>query len=230
MYSVVLMAALTTTSSAPEWGRHGGHGCHGTSACYGYTCVGYTCYGGSGCYGGCFGYNACYGYSSVGWGHWPYTSYGGYGGGCTGCYGCYGGYSCYGMPFPGGVTYIGPGMNNPVPPGPIPTAPEVTPDPKKKVGPQARAKVRIEIPADAKLYVDVVLMKTTAAVRNFQTPDLEPNQTYYYELKAELIRNNQAFTEVQQIVIRPGEQASASFAGLEQRATAALATPATAQR
>jgi uncharacterized protein (TIGR03000 family) len=215
---------------APEWGRHGGHG---YGACNGYTCVGYTCYGSPGCYGGCFGYNACYGYSSFGgWGHWPYTSYGGgYGGGyggvgCTGCYGCYGGYGCYGMPFPGGVTYMSPGMNNPIPPGL-----EVTPLPMKKIGPEARAKVRVELPEDAKLYVDGVLMKTTAAVRNFQTPNLEPNRTYYYELKAELIRDNQAFTEVQRIVVRPGEQASASFAGIEQRAVAAgLANPATAQR
>jgi len=226
MYSVVLMAALTTTTSAPEWGRHGGHG---YSACNGYTCAGYTCYGSPGCYGGCFGYNACYGYSSFGgWGNGPYTSYGGgYGGaGCTGCYGCYGGYSCYGMPFPGGTTYMSPGMSNPIPP-----APEVTPLPMKKPGSEARAKVRVEMPEDAKLYVDGVLMKTKAAVRNFQTPNLEPNQTYYYELKAELIRNNQAFTEVQRIVVRGGEQASASFAGLEQRAAAAaLSSPATAQR
>lgn len=228
MYSVVLLAALTTTSSAPEWGRHG----HGYSACYGYTCAGYTCYGSPGCYGGCFGYNACYGYSSFsGWGHWPYTSYGGYGAGCTGCYGCYGGYSCYGMPFPGGATYMSPGMSNPIPPAGIPPGLEVTPDPRKKVGGEARAKVRVEMPEDARLYVDGMLMKTTAAVRLFQTPALEPNQTYYYELKAELIRNNQSFTEVQRITVRSGEQASASFAGLEQRAAAAaLSTPATAQR
>jgi uncharacterized protein (TIGR03000 family) len=209
MYSVVLMAALSTTSSAPEWGHHAYR-----NPCYGYTGVGYTCRGGSHCYGGCFGYNACYGYGNWGhnWGYgWPYGT------GCTGCYGCYGGYSCYGVPVPEGVTYIGPRLSSPDPVRPI----EVTPDPKIKKGTdQTRAKVRIEIPADAKLYVDGMLMKTTSAVRLFQTPALEPNQTYYYEVKAELIRNGQSFSEVQQIVVRPGEQISASFAGLEQRAVA----------
>src|SRR5204862_4361157 len=79
MYSVVLMAALTTgTASEGCCFRHGG--CYG--GCYG----GYNgCYGGvyAGCYGGSY-YNAgCYG-----------GSYGCYG--VYGCYGCYGGWSCYG--------------------------------------------------------------------------------------------------------------------------------------
>jgi uncharacterized protein (TIGR03000 family) len=122
-------------------------------------------------------------------------------------------------------------MGTQVKPGPIPPI-EVTPDPKiKKSEEQTRAKVRIEIPADAKLFVDGQLMKTSSAVRMFKTPVLEPNQTYFYELKAEVIRNSQTFTEVQQLVVRAGEQASASFAGLELKAAAAAqSTPATAQR
>ena len=112
------------------------------------------------------------------------------------------------------------------------TPPEVTPLPKTKPPEQARAKVRIEIPVDAKLYVDGMLMKTTSAVRLFQTPALAPNQTYYYELKAEVVRGNQVFTDTQQILVRPGENVSASFAGLEQKAAAAVqSSPATtAQR
>ena len=52
MYSVVLMAALTTTPAVPDFGRHRG-GCWG-----GYSCCG--CYGGYGCYG-CYGCSGCSG-------------------------------------------------------------------------------------------------------------------------------------------------------------------------
>ena len=161
-----------------------------------------------------------------GYGAWP--------AGCTGCYGCYGGYSGYGIPLMPGGNYGSPNMGPTVPPALAPPIPplEVTPAPMiKKTEEQTRAKVRIEMPADAKLFVDGMLMQTTSAVRLFQTPLLNPNQTYYYELKVELTRNNQTYTDVQQIVVRPGEQASASFAGLEQKAAAvAESTPATAQR
>jgi uncharacterized protein (TIGR03000 family) len=131
-----------------------------------------------------------------------------------------------------GVNYTSPGMGSPLIAPPSAPPIEVTPAPMiKKTQEQTRAKVRIDMPADAKLFVDGMLMKTTSAVRLFQTPVLNPNQTYYYELKAELTRNNQTYTDVQRIVVRPGEQASASFAGLEQRAAAAAQSPpATAQR
>jgi uncharacterized protein (TIGR03000 family) len=105
------------------------------------------------------------------------------------------------------------------------------PLPKKNPEEQARAKVRIEIPADARLYVDGTLMKTGSSVRQFQTPPLNPQQTYVYDLKAELVRDGQSYTEVRQIVIRPGQEASASFAGMEERAAAAaLTSSSTAQR
>jgi len=57
MYSVVLMAALTTTTAdVPSFGGRGCHGCWGArSGCYG--CNG--CYGYGGCYGGCNG--GCWG-------------------------------------------------------------------------------------------------------------------------------------------------------------------------
>jgi uncharacterized protein (TIGR03000 family) len=225
MYGVVLMAALATSAPAP--GFH--HRCHG---CSGYSSGCHGCYGYAGCHG-CYGSYGCYGcYGSAWGGPWAgaYTgwNYGAFY--CTGCYGCYGGYSCYGSPYagPGGPTYVSPGLtwpNNPVRP-PL----EVTPTPKVKGPEEARARVRIEIPADAKLYVDGVLMKTTSDVRLFQTPELKQGQTYVYELKAELLRNNEKFTETQKLIVRPGEHFSASFGGLEQRAAAAASNSQAAQR
>src|SRR5271165_5908685 len=95
MYTVVLMAALTTGSAAPDC--HWFRGCHG-----GYG----GCYGGhNSWYGGCYG-GGCYGYGCYGCGGYG----GGYGGGYTpvsyGCYGCYGGYGCYGCY--GGIPYAAP--------------------------------------------------------------------------------------------------------------------------
>ncbi len=92
--------------------------------------------------------------------------------------------------------------------------------------------MRIELPADAKLYVDGVLMKTESAVRLFHTPELAANQLYMYDLKVVIVRDSQTFTDTKQITVRRGELSTASFDGLEQRATAALkaAQATTAQR
>src|SRR6516162_6446763 len=87
MYSMVLMAALTTGSNAPDcgWLRSCGHASYSCAGCNG--CAG--CYGCTGCWGACYGG----GY------------YGGYYGGayyngmsCHGCYGC-GGYGCAGSDY-----------------------------------------------------------------------------------------------------------------------------------
>ncbi len=79
MYTMVLMAALTTGTDMPDFGRRGGcHGCRG------------------GCYGGCWGggWGGCYGGMGMGWGGGCWG--GGWGGGCGGMGmgwggGCYGG-------------------------------------------------------------------------------------------------------------------------------------------
>jgi uncharacterized protein (TIGR03000 family) len=100
MYSVILMAAMTTGGDVTAWpfGR-GGHGCCGgyvaCSGCWGcngcYGCNG--CNGCDGCWGGCHGCHGCHG----GWGH-TYAGVGYYGYGCWGygCHNCNGYYGCYG--------------------------------------------------------------------------------------------------------------------------------------
>ena len=65
MYSVVLMAALTTGVDLPDFGCRGG-------------CYGGRRHGCCGCYGGGWGYGCCGCYGG-GWGY-----------GCMGCYGGYG--------------------------------------------------------------------------------------------------------------------------------------------
>ncbi|MCI0464855.1 MAG: TIGR03000 domain-containing protein [Gemmataceae bacterium] len=233
------------------WGCHGGYsgcynGCYNGYGCSGYGgcwCNGYGGYGGGyGCVG-CFanGYQGCYsGYTATGWAcyacqggnfaGWCYGG-GGYGGGmisCHGCYGAYGGCSCY------GVSPYHPTMPM-YPPGPPAGGKEpekIGPPGKKGDGKDGkdgdevsnRARLVVELPTDAKLYIDDQQMKTNSARRVFNTPPLELGQTYYYVLRAEVVRDGQTRSETQRVLLRPGQEIRASFSTLD------TAPTATAQR
>jgi uncharacterized protein (TIGR03000 family) len=203
MYSMVLMAALTTGTATPacHWSCHGCHGCYG--GCHGcHGCYGGGCYGGcSGCYGGCSG---CYG-----------GCYGCYGGG-YGCHGCYGGTGCYGC---AGCYGYAPAYVAPVAPPPPVEPGEKVPAPKK-TDTSTTARLVVELPVDAKLFIDGNPMKTNSAKRTFNTPPLQPGQAYYYMLRAEVVRDGQTMSETSRVIVRAGEVARASFAGLESKGTA----------
>jgi uncharacterized protein (TIGR03000 family) len=217
MYSMVLMAALASGADAPacHWRScHGGYGgCYGCHGCYG--SVGH---GGHGCHGG-WGCHGCHG----GWGsHGCYGSYGG----CYGCHGCYGAtgyYGCYGCAGGYAPAY-----------GVVPTGPpvEAVPAEKLPVNPKKkttsaeaeRAQLVVELPTDAKLYVDGSAVKSTAAKRTFSTPPLEPGQAYYYMLRAEVVRDGQTIAETARVIVRAGEVARASFPNLETPDTATAQT------
>jgi uncharacterized protein (TIGR03000 family) len=207
MYSMVLMAALTTGVDMPDFGRRGGRGCHG---CYG------GCYGGYGMgYGGCYGgygmgYGGCYG----GWG-------GGYGMGYGGCYGGWGGYGMnygcggYGMgyggwgghvwggsPVVGGYAYS-PVFGNSVSPiignyntptvagiGNFANGGMTQSFYFNQGGNQANeATIIVHLPADATLTVDGQQTQSQSGTRVFHSPPLETGKTYSYELCAEVNRN-----------------------------------------
>ncbi len=215
MYSVVLMAALTTGAETPSWGCHGcwgrwgcrgGVGCNGCyGGCYGGCCGG--CYGGSGC-NGCWG-----GYRTYGW-------YGCYG--CSGgCYGCNG---CVGNGCKGGVV-------RPVPPRggyaePVPAPADKKPaDKKKDSTPKEssvnnQAKLIVELPAEARLFIDNKSMQATGNRRVFATPSLEPGRKYYYVLRVEVIRDGQPLSDTKQVVFQAGDEIQASFANLGPPASA----------
>jgi uncharacterized protein (TIGR03000 family) len=205
MYTVVLMTALTAGDVTPDHffrggcrGFLGGHSCSG--GCYGYS---NGCYG-SGCYGsGCYGRGGCFG-----WGAWGGCSGGGGngccgGGGCYGAYGagCTGGYGCYGS----GAYVMPVDQGRPA----MPSSEGQTQ--------QVRAQVTIDVPPEAKLFIDGNLMKSGSGRRVFETPALTPGQVYYYEVRVELVRNGQTLSDTQRVVLRPGQAASASFAHLERQ-------------
>src|SRR5947209_1917827 len=143
MYSVVLMAALTTGGNVADCHHRGG--CHGCSGCHGYA----------GCHG------------------------------CNGCYGCYGCYGCSGW---------APGS----PMAPVGVVPEKAPPPKvegKETSLPGKARLLVELPQGAKLYIDDQLMKNTATKRTFNTPALEAGQQYYYIVRAEVEIAGKTYTE-----------------------------------
>jgi uncharacterized protein (TIGR03000 family) len=200
MYSVVLMAALTTGGNTPDcgllrsWCHRSCYSCAGCAGCWG--CSG--CYG---CAGGCWG--SCYGgyYSSC---------YGGCYGGCWGatyissCYGCQGCYGC------AGAIYV------PVAPAPVmPPVPGTEGKKDKESVLPTKAKLLVEVPTDAKLYIDDRLMKTSAPVRSFSTPTLDDGQAYYYILRAEVVREGKTYQETKRVIVRAGEQVRATFPDLE---------------
>jgi uncharacterized protein (TIGR03000 family) len=206
MYSVVLMTALAAGGNAtPAW-HHGCHGgCHGCFGGYG------GCYGCNGCYGcygysGCYGFGGCYGGASYGGGY--YGCYGCYG--CSGCYGCYGG--GYAAPTGGqimtpareGASYLQPYQDR----GGIVAASSQP------------ARVIVELPEDAKLFVDDQEMKTLSAKRVFRTPSLEPGQTYYYILRAEVARDGKSLSQTKRILVRAGEEVQTALRDLNPVSTA----------
>jgi uncharacterized protein (TIGR03000 family) len=101
---------------------------------------------------------------------------------------------------------------------PASPVPERAPAPKadgKESSLPSKAKLIVEIPRDAKLYIDDQLMKTASAKRTFNTPALQQGQQYYYILRAEVVLDGKTYTETQRVLVRAGEQTRATFPELE---------------
>lgn len=188
-------------------GRHGGglfgrHGCNGgglfgkhrNRGCSSYCSGGYVCGGGyacSGAYGVCSG---AYGVCSGAYGAGHVVCSGAYGAGVI--HGCAGGYGCSG--------------------GVIIDAPKAPPAEKLKEMPKEKGKtgaslnqpatIVVELPADAKLLIDDAATRSTDTVRSFVTPELAPEKTFSYTLKAEIVRDGQTLTATQKVTVRAGEE------------------------
>jgi uncharacterized protein (TIGR03000 family) len=79
-----------------------------------------------------------------------------------------------------------------------------------------QARVIIEVPADAKLYVDNYLTKAEGMTqRHFTTPALETGQEYFYNVKAEVIRDGKTISETKRITVRAGAEVRASFGEMQ---------------
>ncbi len=240
MYGLVLMTALAAGSGTPSYGDGAGcfgggcYSCGGaavSTGCYSSGCYSSGCYSscngccgggvlsriraavgsrmsraflggcsGSSCYGSsCYG-SSCYSASPYGSSYGP-ASFGPayYGsdfhGGCTGCSGCFGS-----TPVWGGAP-------------PQVSIPTVSAEYRaaRKSPTASPARLTIEVPADAKLFVDGQLTHGEGASRNFHTPELPIDQTFFYDLKAEVVVAGKVVTESKRVLVRSGETLSESF-------------------
>jgi uncharacterized protein (TIGR03000 family) len=119
------------------------------------------------------------------------------------------------MTYPGAIV---PGVGGTVVPPSTGGEPLPPPDDKKKkndedksTGLSSRAKLVVELPADAKLFIDDKPMKTTSGKRTFQTPTLEPGQAYYYIVRIEYVNDGKPVSETRRVIVRAGLTARADF-------------------
>jgi uncharacterized protein (TIGR03000 family) len=76
------------------------------------------------------------------------------------------------------------------------------------------AKVLVQVPEDAKLYVDGVPCPLDSATRTFETPKIEPGRKYYYTVKAEVVRNGEKLSESRRVFVEAGRQTTVDFRNL----------------
>jgi len=75
----------------------------------------------------------------------------------------------------------------------------------------ATCKLTVELPADAKFYVDDQLTKGEGTQRFFHTPELPHGKTFFYDLKAEITVEGKVVVENKRVLVRGGEALSESF-------------------
>lgn len=89
-----------------------------------------------------------------------------------------------------------------------PAAPKKADDLKKPTTQSATGRVVVELPSDAKLFVDGVATESTGSRRVFSTPELTMGTSYYYDLKVVNADNTVRTTK---LVVRAGEESIARF-------------------
>jgi uncharacterized protein (TIGR03000 family) len=187
MYSIVLLAALSAGESTPDFGWK-----HHASYAYG------VCYGP--CYGACY---TTYGPWQGGWG----TPYGGYG---PAGYACYGACGCYSSPaygFPSPVISV-------APPAPAPVPGETLKKEDEQVSAPNRARLIVDLPAGAKLYVDDAPINNAGPRKSFRTPALQKGEDYFYEIRAEVMRDGKPVSETRRVVVTAGKVVRTDFRSL----------------
>jgi uncharacterized protein (TIGR03000 family) len=85
-----------------------------------------------------------------------------------------------------------------------------------------QAKVVIDVPVQASLYIDGQLMPNKAGKRTFVTPALQAGQTYYYDIKLVQVQNGQEQVQTSRVLLRPGQAVAANF----ERASTGIVTVA----
>jgi len=79
----------------------------------------------------------------------------------------------------------------------------------------APAKVTVQIPEDARLFVNDVLCPMTSTKRTFDTPELPVGQKFAYTLRAEANRNGQTLRAVRKVEMQAGQEVNVKFDDFE---------------
>ena len=77
------------------------------------------------------------------------------------------------------------------------------------------AYIKVQLPAEARLYIDDVLCTLTGATRSFESPELEGGKLYYYIVRAELMRDGHTISATKQVFIRPGATTTVDFGAMK---------------
>jgi len=144
----------------------------------------------------------CQGMGSAYWSGYGYA--GGYGfAGCWACYGCHGCAGCYGCHGCYGGYAVAPAAVAPV--AAAPAAPSTT------IRASDAATVVVQMPADARLFVEGQRLRVDPTTNSFKTPALEKDARYLYTLKIEVTRDGRTVTESKDIEVAAGATTRVRF-------------------
>jgi uncharacterized protein (TIGR03000 family) len=76
---------------------------------------------------------------------------------------------------------------------------------------QNRATIIIDVPQQARLYIDGQLMANKFGKRTFATTPLQPGQAYFHDVRMEWVENGQQQVQSTRVVFRSGETVAATF-------------------
>jgi uncharacterized protein (TIGR03000 family) len=81
----------------------------------------------------------------------------------------------------------------------------------RRLGGDNLAMINVNVPADAKVFVNGAATTSTGAQRQFVSRGLTSGNRYTYEVRAEMDRNGETVTETKSVTLAMGEQAQLAF-------------------
>lgn len=93
-----------------------------------------------------------------------------------------------------------------------PAAPGTTPAPGTSTSlRRADALLAVQVPEDARVYVNDQPTTSTGSRRQYVSRDLEPGFSYTYEVRAEVVRDGKTLEQVRRVDLRAGEVVQVAF-------------------
>jgi uncharacterized protein (TIGR03000 family) len=86
-----------------------------------------------------------------------------------------------------------------------------TEEPPKPKAVDGKARLLIDVPANAKLFIDDRQIHVAAGERLFYTPTLTAGERYYYDVRIELVKDGKTVSESKKIVLGAGDMVRESF-------------------